>query len=204
VLVVMAGLPGAGKSAVAEELARALGCAVLSVDPVEAALWRAGVGKDEPTGPAAYVVAEALAAEQLALGRDVIVDAVNGWRLIISPLAERAAHLAEKGELLGSRGDAHPLKRAIELDVRVEVTRVLVEVQKRLRLQREVTAFPLAQLRQRPQLREQAFKPVKIIFRGVPHATSLTRGRVATQVPALRAPGFAGMPPIKCGNFRLR
>jgi len=72
VLVVMAGLPGSGKSAVAEDLAAALGCAVLSVDPVEAAMWRAGVGRDQPTGLAAYVIVEVLAAEQLALGHDVI------------------------------------------------------------------------------------------------------------------------------------
>lgn len=75
--MVMAGLPAAGKSSVAEGLARALGCAVLSVDPVEAAMWRAGVGQDQPTGLAAYVVVEVLAAEQLALGHDVVVDAVN-------------------------------------------------------------------------------------------------------------------------------
>jgi predicted kinase len=77
VLVVLAGLPGSGKSAVAEDLAQALSCAVLSVDPAEAAMWRAGVGRSEPTGLAAYVVVEALAAEQIALGHDVIVDAVN-------------------------------------------------------------------------------------------------------------------------------
>ena len=76
-LVVLAGLPGSGKSAVAEDLAQALSCAVLSVDPAEAAMWRAGVGRSEPTGLAAYVVVEALAAEQIALGHDVIVDAVN-------------------------------------------------------------------------------------------------------------------------------
>lgn len=40
-------------------------------------MWRAGVGRSEPTGLAAYVVVEALAAEQIALGHDVIVDAVN-------------------------------------------------------------------------------------------------------------------------------
>jgi len=73
----MAGLPATGKSAVAEGLAMALGCPVLSVDPVEAAMWRAGVSQDQPTGLAAYVVVEALAAKQLALGHDVIVDAVN-------------------------------------------------------------------------------------------------------------------------------
>jgi predicted kinase len=73
----MAGLPGSGKSAVAGEVARALGCALLSVDPIEAAMWRAGVGRDQPTGLAAYVVAEDLAREQLLVGNDVIVDAVN-------------------------------------------------------------------------------------------------------------------------------
>jgi predicted kinase len=77
VLVVMAGLPGAGKSALAGDLGGALRCAVLSVDPVEAAMWRAGVDRGQPTGLAAYVVVEALAAEQLSLGHDVIVDAVN-------------------------------------------------------------------------------------------------------------------------------
>ena len=76
-LIVMAGLPAAGKSAVAEGLAKALGCAVLSVDPIEAAMWRAGVDRDQPTGLAAYVVVDALAAEQLALDNDVIIDAVN-------------------------------------------------------------------------------------------------------------------------------
>jgi predicted kinase len=92
VLIVMAGLPGAGKSAVADELARALGCAVLSVDPVEAAMWRAGVGRDEPTGLAAYVVVETLAAEQLALGHDVIIDAVNG----VEPARDQWRRLAER------------------------------------------------------------------------------------------------------------
>lgn len=88
----MAGLPAAGKSAVAEGLARALGCAVLSVDPVEAAMWRAGVSRNQPTGLAAYVIAEALAAEQLALGHDVIVDAVNG----VEPAREQWRRLADR------------------------------------------------------------------------------------------------------------
>jgi predicted kinase len=73
----MAGLPGSGKSAVAEDIGRALGYAVLSVDPVEAAMWRAGLSRDQPTGLAAYVVVEVLAAEQLALGHGVVVDAVK-------------------------------------------------------------------------------------------------------------------------------
>jgi predicted kinase len=63
------------------------------VDPAEAAMWRAGVSKSEPTGLAAYMVVEALAAEQIALGHDVIVDAVNAveparaqWRALADRL----------------------------------------------------------------------------------------------------------------------
>ncbi len=76
-LIVMAGLPGAGKSTLAQALARTLQAALLSVDPVEAAMWHAGVDRAQPTGLAAYVVVEAVASQQLALGSTVIVDAVN-------------------------------------------------------------------------------------------------------------------------------
>lgn len=108
-LIAMAGLPGSGKSAVANELARALGCAVLSVDPIEAAMWRAGVGRDQPTGLAAYVVAEDLARQQLLLGNDVVVDAVNDveparqqWRSLAArleqPLAFVEVYCSDEGE----------------------------------------------------------------------------------------------------------
>lgn len=90
----MAGLPASGKSTLAYDLASALDCAVLGVDQAQAAMWRAGISQSEPTHHAAYLVAEALAAEQLALGHDVIIDAVNGpeharerWRR----LADRSA-----------------------------------------------------------------------------------------------------------------
>jgi predicted kinase len=78
VLIVIAGLPGSGKSTMAADLGRALNCAVLGVDQAEAAMWRAGVSPSGPTHHAAYLVVGALAAEQLALGHDVIIDAVNG------------------------------------------------------------------------------------------------------------------------------
>jgi predicted kinase len=77
-LIVVAGLPGAGKTTMAADLGRALHCAVLGVDQAEAAMWRAGVSLPAPTHHAAYLVVAALATEQLALGHDVIVDAVNG------------------------------------------------------------------------------------------------------------------------------
>jgi len=39
-LIVMAGLPGSGKSTVAEGLSRHFALPLISVDPIEAAMWR--------------------------------------------------------------------------------------------------------------------------------------------------------------------
>ena len=75
-LIVLAGLPGSGKSTLAEGLSRHLALPILSVDPIEAAMWRGGLSRDQ-TGIAAYEVAQALAGEQLRLGHSVIIDAVN-------------------------------------------------------------------------------------------------------------------------------
>ena len=75
-LIVLSGLPGSGKSTVAEGLSRILSFPVFSVDPIEAAMWRSGLAKSS-TGIAAYDVAIALADEHLRLGHSVIADAVN-------------------------------------------------------------------------------------------------------------------------------
>jgi predicted kinase len=71
---------------VADGLSRSLSIPVFSIDPIEAAMWRNGLAKDQ-TGIAAYEVAAALADEHLRLGHSVIIDAVNpieapraGWR----------------------------------------------------------------------------------------------------------------------------
>ena len=60
-LIAMAGLPGAGKSTIAEQLAARLGVPVVSVDPLESAILSAGIDDDQPTGLAAYLVAEQIA-----------------------------------------------------------------------------------------------------------------------------------------------
>ncbi|WP_154793645.1 AAA family ATPase [Occultella kanbiaonis] len=94
-LIVMSGPPGAGKSHLAGRIARALTVPVLSVDPVEAAMWRAGVGGPGgslPTGLAAYVVVEALAEGVLVLGQCVLVDAVNA----VEPAREQWRRLAAR------------------------------------------------------------------------------------------------------------
>lgn len=92
-LIVMAGLPGSGKSTIGEIIGSRLGAQVVSVDPIESAILRAGIDADQPTGLAAYLVAEEIASTVLASGRSVVVDAVNAVeaaRLQWRDLAERS------------------------------------------------------------------------------------------------------------------
>ncbi|MEP6896354.1 MAG: AAA family ATPase [Chloroflexota bacterium] len=76
-VIVVSGLPGAGKSTVAESVAGELRLPIFSVDPIEASIIKSGIQQSFETGLAAYLVAEALANEQLSLGLSVIIDAVN-------------------------------------------------------------------------------------------------------------------------------
>lgn len=77
VLIVISGLPGTGKSAVAEAVAAELGAVQLSIDVVEDALLGAGLPFSWQTGVAAYEAVRAAAEQNLSLGRTVVVDAVN-------------------------------------------------------------------------------------------------------------------------------
>jgi predicted kinase len=91
-LIAMAGLPGAGKSTIAEIVGSRLGFALLSVDPIESAILSAGIDSDQPTGLAAYLVAEAIADAALANGLSIIIDAVNA----VDPAREQWVELAAK------------------------------------------------------------------------------------------------------------
>ncbi len=91
-LVAMAGLPGSGKSTITEVVGARLGFAVLSVDLIESAILSAGIDSDQPTGLAAYLVAEAIADAALANGQSIIIDAVNA----VDPAREQWVELAEK------------------------------------------------------------------------------------------------------------
>ena len=61
ILILVSGLPGAGKSTLAEGLGRALGCPVFAKDWLEAALWRSGVRREQGSGWAGYELLTALA-----------------------------------------------------------------------------------------------------------------------------------------------
>lgn len=81
-LVVMMGLPGTGKSAVAEGVARAIAAPVFSVDPLEGTLNRAGIMREQRSDYAAYDLVATLARSQLALGQSAVLDAVNSIELV--------------------------------------------------------------------------------------------------------------------------
>ncbi|TQJ32635.1 AAA family ATPase [Microbacterium sp. SLBN-146] len=76
-LVVISGLPGTGKTAVAAEVARGAVAVHLSIDTVEDALLGAGFPRSWTTGVAAYEAVRAAAEQNLHLRRTVVVDAVN-------------------------------------------------------------------------------------------------------------------------------
>lgn len=76
-VIIIVGLPGVGKSTVAEGLAEELAFPLFSVDPIESSIIKSGAERSFQTGLAAYLVAEALASENLKLGLSVITDSVS-------------------------------------------------------------------------------------------------------------------------------
>lgn len=76
-LVVLSGLPGVGKTSVAEILAARTASVHLSIDAVEDALLACGLPRGWEVGVAAYEATRAMAELNLRLGHDVVVDAVN-------------------------------------------------------------------------------------------------------------------------------
>jgi predicted kinase len=89
-LIALAGLPGVGKSSIARHLARRAGAVWLRIDSMDQAIWASG------TAPAdlldwTYRAAQAIAADNLFLDRDVVADCVNdceaardGWEAAAS------------------------------------------------------------------------------------------------------------------------
>ncbi|MGY8663924.1 AAA family ATPase [Bradyrhizobium sp. UFLA05-109] len=105
-LLVLSGLPGTGKTTLARELTRQTGATYLRIDAIEQSLRAVGV---EP-GAHGYAVANALAFENLTLGRVVVADCVNpvlasrrGWRAT----ARRASVRIVEIELICSDLAAH-------------------------------------------------------------------------------------------------
>ena len=110
-LIVLSGLPGVGKTAIARELARTTGAVHLRIDSIEEVLRAAGVAVEGE----GYAVAYAVAEDNLRLGRTVIADCVNAWPLTRSEwraVADRAGVPAFDVEVVCSDRDEH--RRRVE------------------------------------------------------------------------------------------
>lgn len=108
-LIVFAGLPGTGKSTLANELARIIGATYLRIDSIEQAIAGSTLGS-HPVEEAGYVVGYALAEDNLRNGRTVIADSVNpidlsrtGWLEV----AERAGRDCIEVEVICSDPAEH-------------------------------------------------------------------------------------------------
>jgi predicted kinase len=76
-LLIFGGLPGTGKSTIARLLAARLGAVWLRIDSIEQSLIRAKTVNMHDMGPAGYMVAWSIAADNIRLGNIVIADSVN-------------------------------------------------------------------------------------------------------------------------------
>jgi predicted kinase len=86
-LIVLTGLPGAGKSAIAEPLGVELATPVFSKDWIEAPILKTELVPPEALGAIGYDLLTALARRQLMLGQSAILDSVastasirSAWR----------------------------------------------------------------------------------------------------------------------------
>jgi predicted kinase len=89
-LIVLAGLPATGKSSIARELARQVGAVWLRIDSMDQAIWASGTAPSD-LQDWTYRAAQAVAVDNLSVGRDVIADCVNDWQEARNGWAQSAA-----------------------------------------------------------------------------------------------------------------
>ena len=75
-LIILGGLPGAGKTTIAREVALRLGAVHVRIDSIEQAIRESGVIAG-PLNDAGYRAGYAVAEDNLRIGRTVVADSVN-------------------------------------------------------------------------------------------------------------------------------
>ena len=103
-LIVLAGLPGTGKTTLAIELARRMDATYLRVDSIEQAIANSSL-RIHPPEDAGYIVCYALAEDNLRIGRIVVADSVNPielTRMSWLRVAERAGRKSIEVEVICS------------------------------------------------------------------------------------------------------
>ena len=113
-LIILAGLPGVGKTTIARELAPRLVAVHLRIDAIEGAIRRSTRHADVPMDDAGYLVGYAVAEDNLRLGQTVIADCVNPWpetRDAWAAVAERAEVAAVEFEIVCS--DLHEHEKRV-------------------------------------------------------------------------------------------
>lgn len=108
-LIVLGGLPGVGKTTLARALSQHLHATHIRVDTIEQAIKASGMLK-AGVGPAGYLVAYAVAEDNLRGGKMVVADSVNplkvtrdAWRSV----AERTSSAFVEVEIVRSDRDDH-------------------------------------------------------------------------------------------------
>ena len=113
-LIVLSGLPGAGKTTVARAFLSHTQVSYLRIDSIEQSLL-SSLALATPIGPAGYLIAQELARSNLELGMTVLADCVNpveasreGWRAVA---ADTSCAILEV-EIICSDRDEH--RRRVE------------------------------------------------------------------------------------------
>jgi predicted kinase len=108
-MIIFAGLPGTGKTTIARELARQIHAVYLRIDTIEQGVRESGLVKQE-MNEVGYLVAYAVAEENLRLGRVVIADSVNPLQLTRDAwvdVAKRADAQCTEVEIVCSDQETH-------------------------------------------------------------------------------------------------